>query len=182
MRLLIIASIVLFNTFGLTAQGKFSTKTGNITFEASVPSFEEVKAVNGDVGAILNTDTGEFVALALIKGFRFKVALMEEHFNENYMESTEHPKAVFKGKMDNFNPDVLTEKVIRVQLPGTITIRGISQSRVIPVGLSKVDGKIKITGSFMLNPEDFDIKIPSIVRNKIAESVDVFVEFNLRGE
>lgn len=181
MRLLIIAVIILFSTIGLAAQGKFSTKTGIITFEASVPSFEEVKAVNSDVGAIVNTDTGEFAALALIKGFRFKVALMEEHFNENYMESSEYPKAVFKGRIVNFDPAVLTNKAKTMQLAGSLSIREISQSTDIPITVAKVDGKIKITGSFTINPGDFDIKIPSIVRNKIAERVDVFVEFNLIG-
>ena len=75
------------------SQGKFLTKSGAITFEASVPSFEEVKATNDKVTAIINTETSDIAALALVKGFRFKVALMEEHFNENYAESDKFPKA-----------------------------------------------------------------------------------------
>jgi len=80
-------------------QTKYLTKTGSLTFEASVPSFEEVKATNSAVTAIMNEENGEFAALALVKGFRFKNALMEEHFNENYAESDDFPKAIFKGKM-----------------------------------------------------------------------------------
>ncbi len=72
-------------------QEKKLTKTGTITFEASVPSFEEVKGKNTAVTCILNTSNGEIAALALMKGFRFKVALMEEHFNENYIESSKFP-------------------------------------------------------------------------------------------
>ena len=83
------------------AQSKYLTKTGTVNFEASVPSFEEVKASNNSVTAILNTENGEFAALALVKGFRFKNALMEEHFNENYAESDKYPKAVFRGKITN---------------------------------------------------------------------------------
>ena len=84
------------------SQSKLITKTGKITFEASVPAFEEVKAKNESVTCILNTENGEIATLALIKGFRFKIALMEEHFNENYIESDRYPKATFKGKIDDF--------------------------------------------------------------------------------
>ncbi len=81
----------------LIAQSKYYTKSGSIDFEASVPSFEEVKAKNNTVTSILNTETGEIAALALVKGFRFKVALMEEHFNENYAETHKFPKATFRN-------------------------------------------------------------------------------------
>ena len=91
-----------------TVADKKITKTGTIVFEASVPSFEEVKAKNEAVTCILNPDNGEIAALALMKGFRFKVALMEEHFNENYVESSKYPKATFKGKIDNFDESKLT--------------------------------------------------------------------------
>ena len=85
------------------AQDKYMTKTGTVNFEASVPSFEEVAASNKSVTAILNTENGEFAALTFVKAFKFKNALMEEHFNENYAESSEYPKAIFKGKISNFN-------------------------------------------------------------------------------
>ena len=87
------------------AQEKYLTKTGELSFEASVPSFEEVAAKNNSVTALLNTENGEIAVLALIKGFRFKNALMEEHFNENYAESTKFPKALFKGQIVNFSLD-----------------------------------------------------------------------------
>src|SRR5688572_15543260 len=87
----------------LSAQDKLVTKNGKITFEASVPSFEEVKATNAASTFVLNPKTGEFASLALMKGFRFKVALMEEHFNENYIESDKFPKATFRGKIEGFD-------------------------------------------------------------------------------
>ena len=101
----IIVLLIFCFAFVATAFGqeKFATKTGEINFEASVPSFEEVKAENNNVSAVLETGTGNFAALALMKGFRFKVALMEEHFNENYIESSKYPKATFKGKIQDFD-------------------------------------------------------------------------------
>ena len=95
----------------VVAQEKYSTKNGTIVFEASVPSFEEVKAKNENVSAILNVETGDFASLVLINGFRFKVALMEEHFNENYMESSKFPKAILKGKLKDFSTSKLSEEL-----------------------------------------------------------------------
>ena len=74
------------------SQEKYLTKTGLLNFEASVPSFEEIKATNTNVTAIFNAANGQFATLALVKGFRFKNALMEEHFNESYAESDSYPK------------------------------------------------------------------------------------------
>src|SRR6478672_4504093 len=90
------------------AQDKMITKTGKITFEASVPAFEEVKGTNTAATCVLNPKTGEIASLALMKSFRFKLALMEEHFNENYVESDTYPKATFKGKIENFDAAALT--------------------------------------------------------------------------
>jgi hypothetical protein len=86
----VLALILIANTSGFAQ--KLITKTGNIKFQASMPSYEEVAAENKSVSAVLEQSTGDFAALVLIKGFRFKVALMEEHFNENYMDLTIHGK------------------------------------------------------------------------------------------
>ena len=88
-----LASLFIIISLSSFAQTKMISKTGKITFEASVPAFEEVKGKNESVTFIFNPTTGDIASLALIKSFRFKVALMEEHFNENYMESDTFPKA-----------------------------------------------------------------------------------------
>ena len=90
------------------SQEKMVSKSAKVIFEASVPSFEEVKAVNKNVTFVLNPATGEIASLALMKGFQFKVALMEEHFNENYIESDQYPKAKFKGKIEGFDLQILS--------------------------------------------------------------------------
>ncbi len=166
--------------FGIvSAQNKYSTKTGTIDFEGSVVSFEEVKARNENVSAILNTETGEFASLALIKGFRFKVALMEEHFNENYMESSDFPKAVFKGTLDGFSLLSVSEIPSEEILKGTITIHGVTRSLEIPVIIKKVGAAIEFQTEFILRPDQFDIVIPKIVRNKIAEEIIVRAIYSL---
>ena len=164
-RLAYLLIVISINTF---AQGKYLTKTGTLNFEASVPSFEEVAAINNSVTAILNTSNNEFAALALVKGFRFKNALMEEHFNENYAESDEFPKAIFKGKV--------TDDTIN----GELTFHGVSKPiDDIPITITNKDEYIIMTGSFMVKASDFDIKIPKIVKSKVAEDIKVSFEFQL---
>lgn len=161
------------------SQDKKSTKTGEITFEASVPSFEEVKATNKGVSCILNTQTGEIAALALVKGFRFKVALMEEHFNENYIESGKYPKAIFKGKIENFDASKLTDTPQKFTINGTLEIHGKTKNITSVALIKKSASKIEIDTNFSVQPEDFDIKIPSVVSKKVAKTVDVKCHFSL---
>ncbi|MEZ4857909.1 MAG: YceI family protein [Flavobacteriaceae bacterium] len=163
----------------LWAQEKYSTKNGIIVFEASVPSFEEVKAKNENVSAILNADTGEFASLVLINGFRFKVALMEEHFNENYMESSKFPKAVVKGTLENFSFSEINTEKREFKLKGTITIHGVTKPLETVMALYKSGDSVKLTSKFDLQPSDFNIEIPKIVKNKIAEKVTITVQYSL---
>ena len=165
--------LFLFSTFNfINAQEKFITKTGEINFEASVPSFEEVKAKNNNISAIL-TDNGAIVCLGLMKGFRFKVALMEEHFNENYAESSKFPKTTFKGKIQDFNLNDLSETNKTYSISGVILMHGVEKEVEVPAEIKMVDGEVHIQTNFVLKPEDFDIEIPSIVSSKIAEEINV---------
>lgn len=161
------------------AQDKVLTKTGKVTFEASVPSFEEVKANHKAVTCILNTKTGEIASLILVKGFQFKLALMEEHFNENYIESDKFPKATFKGKIDNFDWNKITAQPQEFTIKGKIELHGKTKDVVLVSKIKKSGAGIEITSSFTLNPEDFDIQIPSLVRAKVAKNVAVRLDFIL---
>ena len=171
--------LLLFSAFSL-AQEKVITKSGTVSFEASVPSFEEVAATNSSVTAILNTNNGEVAALALVKGFRFKNALMEEHFNENYAESNKYPKATFKGKILNFNFSNITSDQKNYQLQGELEFRGKSVNLdIVDITLAKSGNSIKMNGNFTVLVSSFDIKIPSVVENKIDKEVNVEFSFTL---
>ena len=163
-----------------TAQNRYLTKTGSLSFEASVPSFEEVVAKNNAVTAILNIENGEFAALALVKAFRFKNALMEEHFNENYAESDEFPKATFKGKIIDFDISKLNELDTKTIINGALSFHGVTKDfKSIPLTLKLVDDKIILSGSFTAMVSDFNIQIPKIVKNKLSEEVAVAFNFEL---
>ena len=150
----------LLISFLSNAQTKMITKTGKITFEASVPAFEEVKAKNENVTCIINAQTGEIASLVLMKSFGFKVALMEEHFNENYIESDKYPKGTFKGKVENFDISKLTTVAKDFTITGKLELHGKSKQISIPAKIKKTKEGIEIISSFEVNTDDFKIEIP----------------------
>ena len=162
------------------SQSKLITKTGKITFEASVPAFEEVKAKNESVTCVLNTDNGEIAALALMKGFRFKIALMEEHFNENYVESDTYPKATFKGKIENFDISKIGATLKEFTIKGKLEMHGKSKEISIIAKIKKTESGLEIDSNFFVNTDDFDIDIPSVVSKKVSKKVNVTLDFVLK--
>lgn len=172
---IIFLSVPFFILFGQ----KYSTKIGNVKFEASVPSFEEVAATNKTASAVFEADKGNIAVLALVKGFRFKVALMEEHFNENYAESDKYPKASFSGKIDKFNASELTSTPKTYIISGDLTFHGISKKITSTAKISKTGSTITMIGDMKLKPEDFNIEIPSTVSKKVAKTIDVSYNLSL---
>lgn len=129
----------LLLSFATTIQAfsqKIKTKSGLVNFDAVESTFEPVKALNKATTCILNTANGQIASQILMKGFEFKVALMEEHFNENYIESDKYPKATLKGKIENFDYSKITQNFQNIQIKGTIELHGKIKEIVI-------DGKIK---------------------------------------
>ena len=166
-------SLLILIGFGSFSQTKMITKTGKLTFEASIPAFEEIKAKNESATVVLNPSTGEIASLALVKAFRFKVALMEEHFNENYLESDSYPKATFKGKIENFDVSKLTATAKDYSIKGKMEMHGKTKEITIPASIKKTSDGIQIDSNFTLNTEDYDIEIPSIVSKKVSKKVAV---------
>lgn len=168
---------VLFSLQGFAQ--KYITKTGVVEFEASVPSFEEVKAKNSSVTAILNTENGEFAALVLVKGFRFKNALMEEHFNENYAESDQYPKATFKGTITGFDRTKMSDQSV-YNINGSLTFHGQTESLSnVKIKLNRKGNSFEMSGDFKTQASKYGIDIPKIVSEKIAEDIKVSFIFNL---
>ena len=161
------------------AQEKYFTKTGKIEF-SSKASMEDIDAKNKTVAAILDTKTGALQFSALMKGFEFPKALMQEHFNENYVESDKYPRAEFKGSVtNNANIDYTKDGSYTAQVSGQLTIHGVTKS-VNTTGTFKVDGgKIDANAVFNVLVSDYKIKIPSIVKDKISNTIKVTVDCRL---
>ncbi|SHG33327.1 YceI family protein [Flavobacterium defluvii] len=172
----IILIALLFTCAIGISQVKMIGKSGKVTFEASVPSFEEVKAVNNNVTFVLNPQTGEIASLALMKGFQFKVALMEEHFNENYIESDQYPKAVFRGKIEGFDLNSLTADFKSFVIKGKLELHGKSKDIKTTARICKSVTGITILSSFSVNADDFNIKIPSLVKNKVSNKINIQID------
>lgn len=160
----------------LTANAqKFITKNGYIGFFSQTP-VETIKAENNQVAGALDISTGEMVFQALIKSFHFDRALMEEHFNENYLESDKIPKSIFKGKITNLSAvDFKKNGTYNVSVEGELTIHDITKKITANGTIEVVTGGLNANSKFDIVPEDFNITIPSVVRNKINKSFEVAI-------
>ncbi len=167
--------LLLFFVFHVHAQEKMMTYRGIVLFEASIPFFEEVKAINKKTNCVLITKTGDFTCWMYIKDFQFERILMQEHFNDNYLESDEYPRAIFKGRIEKFDLKNCTSTAKQHQISGKITIHG-KTKKINCVGfLKKTDNGLELVTSIILNIADFNIKIPAIVENKISKTVNVTI-------
>jgi YceI-like domain len=158
---------------------KLMTRSGEIKFDASMPDLVEIAGTNAGASCIFDASTGEFVALALVKSFKFKSPLMEEHFNENYMESSKFPKSTFKGKILNFDASKLSGTKSSYELEGDLTIHGVTKKIKTKVTLVESDGKVVVTSNFTVKCKDYAIEIPSLVKEKFAENIKVSLDFPL---
>lgn len=170
--------LLLVSTISLFSQ-KYITKNGLITFFSETP-VETIEAHNRQVNCALDIETGDFVFKVLMKSFEFEKALMQEHFNENYVESDKFPNASFKGKISNYDQvDFLSGSLADVIVEGELTIHGVTKKAGTKGTFQFINEKLEGKASFMIMPGDYDIKIPSTVINNIAEEVDVTVYVKL---
>ena len=155
---------------------KYYTRTGVTEFKASLDAFEPIEATNKITSVILN-GKGEIAAQLFIGAFAFKIALMQEHFNENYMDADKFPKATFKGRIESFDIESLKKKF---KLRGDLSIKGMTKEVSTEIEIQKVNQRtLLLKGEFMVSPNDFNIKIPRIVRNKIADKVKIILNYEL---
>jgi polyisoprenoid-binding protein YceI len=155
------------------AQSKYFTKSADITFDASGP-LEDIKAENKKATFVLDGKTGAIELAVLLKAFEFDRALMQEHFNENYVESDKYPKSAYKGKITNFSDvDLTKDGSYPVKITGQLTIHGKTTDVPAKGTLIVKGGKVSGTANFKILLSDFDIDIPGVVKDKISNSVNI---------
>lgn len=170
---------LFFLMSGIQAQTRYFTKTGTISFYSHTP-MEDIDAENHQVTSFLDIESGEMVFAVLIRSFEFKKSLMEEHFNENYMDSEKFPKSQFKGNVVNIK-DIDFSKPGKhdIQIKGDLTIRGetnhVETSGTLEI---KEDGKIYGITKFNIDIDTYGIKIPKVVKDKIARSIEISCVMN----
>lgn len=168
---------------------KYMTRTGKVSFFSSTP-VENIEAINNETGAIFSSEDRSFTFIVPVKSFRFANATMQDHFNDNYMESDKYPRAEFKGNVVKIalSPqdtlavsgqsikDILENNgTYPVSVTGRLTIHGVTRDVTIPGTLAVKGKELTAHAKFMVKPDDYKIKIPALTVTKIAKEIEVTV-------
>lgn len=172
-----ILALVMVGTTCLANAQLYSTSKGKVGFFSKTP-VEDIQAVNNSVLAVLKAETNELAVAITNMSFEFENKLMQEHFNEKYMESDKFPKSTFKGKI-NEKVDYTKDGEYKVTATGVLNIHGVDQNRTIEGTLKVKEGKVQLVSDFKVKVADHKITIPTIVTAKIAEEIDVKVDLEL---
>ncbi len=174
----LITAFLIFATAGSLAQTRYIDRSGKASFFSSAP-MEDIKAETNQALSVFDIKTGEIVASMLMRSFNFKKALMQEHFNENYVESNKFPKATFKGKVTNIGEfDIKKNGKYSLDVVGEITLHGVTRPLHVTAEAVVENSGVKAKAVFPLAVKDFDIDIPRLVVMNIAEQVEVTVLFS----
>ncbi|RIW14543.1 YceI family protein [Algoriphagus lacus] len=152
-------------------QTLYGTSTGEVSFYSDTP-LETIEAVNKKTGCIINATSRELAVQMKITDFDFPNKLMQEHFNENYLESEKYPTASFKGKIKEA-VDLTVSGTYSVTAEGSLTIHGVTKPVSVKGTLVSSGSELKLDFKFQVRTEDYKIEVPSLVVTKIAETIDV---------
>ena len=181
MKKLILAScILMMGNTALFAQ-KYMTRTAKVNFDATTKkSPEKIAAINNEVANIIDAKTGDMVFQVLIKSFKFESELMQEHFNENYMESDKYPKAEFKGSITNLSEVNFTKDgTYNAKVTGKLTIHGATNDVTVPGTITVKGNTLSAKAKFSVVLKDYKIEIPSLVADKVNKEAVLMLESNL---
>ena len=156
---------------------QFYTDKGVAKFDGSKAAFEPIRASNDNTVSIIDSFTGQIAAVILISEFDFRLGLMQEHFNENYLESNLYPNSTFEGQIKNFSLKELDQEFKEYDIEGVLTIKGINNDIITKAKIRKIDEKIELLSDFSVMLSDYKIKIPKIVFKKIDEEVKINLNF-----
>jgi polyisoprenoid-binding protein YceI len=158
---------------GVQAQ-RYTAEKAYVSF-FSKAALEDIKADNTKATSLLNTATADVAFVVPINEFQFEKSLMQEHFNEKYMETEKYPRATFQGKLTGF--DAAATQAQNVTARGKLTIHGVTKDVEIPGTIEKQGDKYVAKSEFMVKLADYKIEIPQLLWQKIAEQVKVTVNF-----
>jgi hypothetical protein len=176
-RRIYLLGIISCLTIQLQAQ-KYITKEGVIDIFSQTSLFT-IEARNQTVASILDIENGEVVASTLIRSFKFREALVEEHFNENYMQSDQYPKSYFKGKITNYTQvDFTKDGTYDITIEGDLTIHGQTRPLKTNGKLTIKSGKIRASTEFDVSLENYKIKIEEQYMDRIKDDIHLVVRFD----
>lgn len=176
-RFILISMLSLINLPGIP-QTSFITREGTISFYSSAP-LEDIDAVNNRVQAVLDASSGEIAIRMRIEDFTFRMALMQRHFNERFMNSDQYPESVFTGYISDYNELAMATSKENVVVNGALTIRGITRNVEINGIMVRSGPHLICEATFPVSLEDYDIRIPRLLIRNIAEVFEVTVNMRL---
>ena len=177
-RFFLISSITLLASITVTAQKNF-TKNGNISF-FSKTSMENIDATSNQVMCVLDPATANLQFSVLVKSFSFKKALMQEHFNENYLESDKYPKSTFKGTIaDINNVNFSKDGTYNISVTGDLNLHNVAKRITTPGTLTIRSGTISLTSAFNVLLSDYNIEIPKVVEGNISKTIEIKINVAL---
>jgi hypothetical protein len=163
-------SLVLISKLA-AAQAVFIADKGEVTFYSYAP-IEDIKATCTQVNSMYNTSTGEIAFMIPMRGFKFAKSLMQEHFNEKYIESDKYPHATYKGTV-NEKIDPTKSGKYNVSSKGIITVHG-KEKEISTTGEMEIENdQITLNTRFFVALDDFNIKKPQLLLNNIADTIEV---------
>jgi hypothetical protein len=179
-KLILSSCFLLAGTTAMFAQ-RYMTRTCKIYFNATTPhSPEKIEAVNNEVGNIIDSKSGDLVFQVPIKSFKFERELMQEHFNENYMESDKYPKAEFKGNITNLAEiNFSKDGTYNAKVSGKLTIHGVTNDVTIPGTITVKGSAIEAKAKFVVLLKDYKIDVPSLVADKLGKEASITLESSL---
>jgi hypothetical protein len=173
MKYISIILLAWMSVINQAGQSLYVCKNARISLYSSAP-IEDIKANTATGVSVFNASTGELDFSVTITSFKFPKALMQEHFNSDYMESDKFPKATFKGKIQE-KIDVTKDGTYPVTATGDLMVHGVTMQRTIPGSITVKGGVITMTSEFLVKCADHHIEIPKIVFHNIAESIKMNV-------
>lgn len=168
--------LLLFSLHTAIAQ-KYKSTTGNIKFY-SEELLEDITAINKDVKSIFDSESGQIVFSVTITGFEFEKSLMQEHFNEKYLESDIYPKATFKGTITGYEVNKLNSDVVA---EGELEIHGVKNKIKVQGSLDFIGEKLIIRTVFIVKLVDYKITVPKLMFQKIAEEIEVTLDIEYKA-
>jgi len=169
-------AVIAFSYLSMVHAQKYYSRNGEISFHASTP-LETIDPVSNSASTVIALESGKIQCAVLVKSFQFHKALMQEHFNENYLESSKIPKATFSGQIVDFESiDIDTNGTYELSTRGTLKIHGVEKVITAPVIFVVKNKKLSASCTLDVVSSDFKIDIPSIVRDKIAKVITINIK------
>lgn len=170
--------ILLLTCSSLTTVGqKLSIEKSLVTFFSDA-AIEDISAKNTKTNSIFDLETGEIAFSIPIKEFKFAKSLMQEHFNEKYMESDKFKSATFEGKITGYDAKSTGQQTAKAI--GKLTIHGVTKEIEVPGTIEISKDKALVKSKFNVKLEDYSIPRPQILWQNIAEAVEVTVDFTFK--